>query len=126
MTFSQHQYNRSLMKRILTLLLLTTIHTLLPKTTPLKVGKSFTVALQSNPTTGYSWRCTCDPQDHVAVTSAFIRDAENPHAVGVGGTETFTLTAQKPGNVTCTFQYGRAWEPESFGNTQKHILKIKK
>lgn len=121
------------MKRLLLLVLASSMHSIAPKKNQtnivkkLKVGQSFSIALKANPTTGYQWRCICTPEDLVTTTNAFTRNAaQQPEMVGVGGTETFTITAAKPGTAHCTLEYGRAWDPESFENTQKYTLKIKK
>ena len=66
-------------------------------------------ALESNPTTGYSWQVE-QSEDLFKVESAF---AENEHAegmVGAGGMETFTLTPQKSGKTEVTLTYARPWE----------------
>jgi len=90
----------------------------------LTVNESITITLASNPTTGYSWRCVCRPKEHINVSHAYTRTQNTTGLMGAGGTETFTLTALKPGNVTCVLEYGRAWDPGSFGDAHTYELII--
>jgi predicted secreted protein len=66
-------------------------------------GRSFTITLRSNPSTGYRW----DPQyDRAALSltdSVFISDP-NPHnLVGVPGSQVFTFQGLAKGTTTITF-----------------------
>lgn len=74
-------------------------------------GEAFTVALDENPTTGYSWHCSWDPTSRLELTAdTYTPDPAPPGMVGSGGTRTFTLKALTAGDVTITLQYGRWWE----------------
>lgn len=75
------------------------------------VGEAFTVALDENPTTGYSWRCTWDPTARLELASDTYTPDPAPHGmVGSGGTRYFALKALTSGDVIISLQYGRWWE----------------
>ncbi len=71
-------------------------------------GQEFTIALKSNPTTGYDWEYTS--------TYAWIQSlgktyqSDNTGLIGSGGTDTFTFKAQSNGTATLVFTYKRSWE----------------
>jgi len=74
------------------------------------VGETFSIVLDSNPTTGYSWR----RQDKagngvVAFTGSRFVPARTDLA-GAGGREHMTFTATAPGTEQLTFHYLRPWE----------------
>lgn len=71
-----------------------------------------TLALSSNPTTGYSWRVEQEPEIF-DITSEFTEDAADEEMVGVGGTETFTLTPKAEGTTEINFYYEQAWDKDS-------------
>jgi inhibitor of cysteine peptidase len=72
-------------------------------------SKSITIALNGNPTTGYSWTYTMDPQGIVKeVSHEYEASAEG--AVGGGGKDTYVFAAQSPGEVQLQFAYARPWE----------------
>lgn len=71
--------------------------------------QTVSIALESNPTTGYSWQIE-QSEELFKVESTY---AENEHAegmVGIGGTETFTLTPLKSGKNEVTLTFARPWE----------------
>jgi inhibitor of cysteine peptidase len=71
------------------------------------------IALESNPTTGYSWQASCDSTILELVEEAFelgIYAKEN--IVGAGGTQLFRYKALKSGEAEIIFVYKRSWEPE--------------
>jgi len=74
-----------------------------PEPVTVAQGRSFTITLRSNPSTGYRW----DPQyDRAALSltdSVFISDP-NPHnLVGVPGSQVFTFQGLAKGTTTITF-----------------------
>jgi len=74
------------------------------------VGDSFSVILETNPTTGYQWEPEFDSEFIVLVDRNYL---ENPHTegmVGVGGTETFNFIAKSSGDLEISFSYFRSWE----------------
>lgn len=74
------------------------------------VGDTFSITLDSNATTGYTWRVQHDAgpitmtgQNYNAPTSGLM---------GAGGTETFNFKALAAGESELQFAYWREWEGE--------------
>ncbi len=80
-----------------------------------KTGETFTVALDSNPTTGYRW--TLDGKEDATVvrkvSDEYVGQAHPPGMVGVGGTERWKFQAEKKGKTALHFIYRRPWEKEA-------------
>ena len=71
--------------------------------------QTMTLSLDSNPTTGYSWTVTQDPE-LFTVTEEFVEGENSEGFVGVGGQQVFTLTPDNAGTSAVTFTYSRPWE----------------
>lgn len=81
--------------------------------TQLRVGQTMVVALDSNSTTGYQWQVSDVEGGVLTPDTPFGEEIVEPHApglVGVGGTTHWRYVASRPGAVTLTFTYRRAWE----------------
>jgi len=75
------------------------------------IGRSFTIVLDANPTTGYGWRQSIkDPTVVAYVSDVYDAEASDPQVVGGGGTNTFTFKALAKGTTTITLTYARPWE----------------
>lgn len=76
------------------------------------VGKSFNVALQENPTTGYQWQIlsTHTTGSLEEKGSKYIPNANPSGLTGVGGVKQFMFKASKGSNVVIKLGYKRAWE----------------
>lgn len=75
-------------------------------------NRVFTIDLQSNPTTGYAWLLSVEPEGVVSIKSKkFIADASG--RVGVGGTMSWKLSSKKVGTTTLKFSYSRSWETDA-------------
>jgi inhibitor of cysteine peptidase len=71
------------------------------------------IALESNPTTGYSWQASCDSTVLELVEETFeIGIYAKENIVGAGGTQLFRYKALKSGEAEIIFVYKRSWEPE--------------
>ena len=71
------------------------------------------IALDSNPTTGYSWEASYDETLLELVEETFEADAyAGENIVGAGGAELFRFKALKKGDVEITMSYKRSWETE--------------
>lgn len=80
-----------------------------------KNGETFKVSLESNPSTGYSWRMLSDTGPvELATTPNTVpaRPADaTPPIVGAPGEQVFVFKATTAGQqVMLVFTYGRAWE----------------
>ena len=73
------------------------------------VGEKFSVALASNPTTGYQWEVS-ETDESVLKLLDLVYKANIPKAIGSGGKEIFTFEAVGPGETTLTLIYHQPWE----------------
>jgi len=77
-----------------------------------KVGRDFVIALESNPSTGYSWRLA-KPLPRMLKLQSKRYIADKPQLIGSGGTEEWTLKSVRSGKATIMFEYVRPWEKKS-------------
>lgn len=89
-------------------------------------GKTFTIVLDGNITTGYDWSIKpYDTQKLKLVDNAYKANHEKG-MVGVGGERYFVFRALETGKVNLEFEYSRSWEknkePEQ---TKRYIIDIK-
>ena len=71
------------------------------------------IALDSNPTTGYSWQASYDEAMLELVEETYeLGEFAKQGLVGAGGTELFRFKALKKGEVEITMVYKRSWEEE--------------
>jgi len=83
------------------------------ETIEVTVGEEFTISLDSNPTTGYSWELTSPlPAWLELVGSEYILTPTDPPVVGGGGVEGWTFRASDAGTASLTFEYRRPWETD--------------
>jgi len=83
-------------------------HETLPPVTA-QVGEQFTVALDSNPSTGYSWQIVGFDQAVVTLLSSEFRRADNPMP-GASGRQIWTFKAASKGGTNISLKYIRPWE----------------
>lgn len=78
-----------------------------------KVGETFIIKLESNPTTGYLWRLA-EPAPKIVekVSNVYKATDTQGKIVGSGGIEEWTFKAIAKGKVTITFEYVRPWEKD--------------
>lgn len=72
------------------------------------VGESFSIVLEGNPTTGYSWQV--ESADDSVVSAAEPEYVSESDLIGAGGIFTFTFTAAGPGETQVHLVYVRPWE----------------
>jgi inhibitor of cysteine peptidase len=90
------------------------------------IGKTFTIALDANATTGYNWsQTTKDTNVVVYVDNAYVAEARDPQVVGGGGTDTFTFKAVGKGTTTITLAYARPWESVPPAKTRTITVTVK-
>ncbi len=71
------------------------------------------IALESNPTTGYSWEASYDETMLELVEESYeLGEYAKQGLVGAGGIELFRFKALKKGEVEITMVYKRSWETE--------------
>ena len=74
------------------------------------VGDTFTISLESNPSTGYTWELSEPLDDAVVVSLGSDHQAGEGTGVGVAGHQLFTFQAVGKGSTTIGLQYVRPWE----------------
>jgi len=76
-----------------------------------KAGQIFTIRMESNPTTGYSWQLSEDLNNIIVlVTNAFI--PPDSKLCGAGGHELWTFKAIGEGQTNILMKYVRPWEKD--------------
>ena len=85
------------------------------ETIDISTDKEFVIliALESNPTTGYSWEADYDETALELVENSYEPgEFAQQGAVGAGGTQLFRFKALKRGEVKITMSYKRPWEDQ--------------
>jgi inhibitor of cysteine peptidase len=78
------------------------------------VNQEFTIALDSNITTGYSWQPVYDANALNLVEQTYKeQDNTGKQIVGAAGTEYFKFKSLSKGETKVTFTYRRPWEQPS-------------
>lgn len=82
------------------------------RTLSLKPGDSFRIALQSNPTTGFSWSEAAEPAPDVIrlTVKRFVSAQKQKDFVGGPGRTEFIYKAVAPGETEIRLNYKRSWE----------------
>lgn len=73
-------------------------------------GKSLTIKVRENPTTGYSWIFKTDNANFYLVTDKYTPDNEDEELAGGEGTHEYVFEAEKEGTTTFTWTYSQSWE----------------
>ena len=84
-----------------------------PGNITIKSGDTFEIKLESNPTTGYSWRLAESPSGTIQnISNVYEPRKTSGNIVGSGGTEIWTFKAVSKGNIILNFEYARPWEKD--------------
>jgi inhibitor of cysteine peptidase len=83
------------------------------------VGEEFVIALDSDPSTGYSWQPTYDTTLLLLEERVFQQAEGSGGLVGARGTESFRFKALHGAITDITLVYKRPWEQLSEGQTKK-------
>ena len=75
-----------------------------------QVGDKFTISLEANPSTGYSWELTGPLDDKVVVELGSDHQPGQGTGVGVPGQQLFRFQGVGKGTATIGLQYVRPWE----------------
>ncbi|MBU7027889.1 MAG: protease inhibitor I42 family protein [Theionarchaea archaeon] len=89
-------------------------------TKEVKVNQKFTLSVEANPTTGYTWEVHVDETMLQLAEKQF--DLYSTETIGGGGTETFTFIPLKTGETHVTMQYKRPWEEEAVEEKQIQVV----
>ncbi|MGB6874157.1 MAG: protease inhibitor I42 family protein [Dehalococcoidia bacterium] len=82
------------------------------------VGDSFTVALCSNPTTGFNWSEEAQISDQTLLQQTdhkFVDPTGGIGCAGAAGKEMWTFKALKKGTSSVSMEYSRPWEGDEKG-----------
>ena len=92
-----------------------------------KEPQTATLSLQTNPSTGYEWFVTQEPE-LFDITSELAEDADedDENLVGAPSTEVFTLTPKAEGTTQVSFAYARSWEDEEPNTEVTYTIKVTK
>ncbi len=75
-----------------------------------KSGDEFVIALESNPTTGYSWEESSDSAMVELLKTDYKPDDADEGVTGSGGTDHFTYKALQAGETKIELTYGQHWD----------------
>lgn len=76
-----------------------------------KVGEDLTIELETNPSTGYDWKVTTEPDPAIlGLNSDFIEAGST--VPGAPGKHIFRYKALKAGKTTIVYEYVRSWETD--------------
>ncbi len=81
-----------------------------PSTIESKVGDTFTIPLEANHTTGYSWRLAQPADPEILKQLSEKYEEYNSGTVGASGEEIWTFQAVAKGTTTLVFEYLRPFE----------------
>lgn len=81
---------------------------------PIDVGvdDTFTIELEANPSTGYSWELAGPLDEAIVVSLGSDHEAGDSDAVGTPGTQEMSFRAVGAGTTTIALQYVRPWETD--------------
>lgn len=92
-----------------------------------RAGQDFQVSLAENPSTGYTWAITTEPDKAVIVqkgASTFIQAPESSGLAGAPGTEVWTFTAVAAGNTNIVFENKQAGAKETDPPAWTHNVSV--
>ncbi len=92
------------------------------KSLALRVGGTFTLSLEENPTTGFQWAVDSIGGDLVQLESSEYIPSTGS-GVGRGGQKILTFKAQRPGSGLLQVKLWREWEGDS-SIVQKFTLNL--
>ena len=83
------------------------------------VGETFAVALEGNPSTGYTWQVDADERHLEQVAQEFEPAGEG---VGAAGHEICRFRALKAGKTRLALAYQRPWDREPRATRQLEVV----
>lgn len=87
------------------------------------VGRTVSLTLPENPSTGYSWHKSWDPEAALSLLYD-LYDPDEPQGDGSGGQRRLIFGTRLPGRVVITVQYGQWWEGGNREDAQTITLNI--
>lgn len=95
-------------------------------TVQVKVGESFWISLESNPTTGYKWQFGTPVDTTLLKLSEqkYVPDPNPEKLMGRGGRDHWLFEAIKPGSAGISLQYLRPWDSTSMERSVEFRVEI--
>jgi inhibitor of cysteine peptidase len=93
-------------------------------TVTLSAGQTLKVVLESNATTGYSWRAGAVPACLEQQGESAYDSKGSPGVVGAGGEETWLFTAVGTGEGRLVLEYARPWESDEIAPTETFEVNV--
>ncbi|WNY26997.1 protease inhibitor I42 family protein [Methanolapillus ohkumae] len=90
----------------------TVVSEILPVNVSVANNTTLTVQMKSNPTTGYTWNLTKNP-DGILNETGHNTNVSNSSMAGSPSMESWTFAGITAGTTTYTFVYNRSFEPNS-------------
>ena len=88
-----------------------------------RVGETFVIVLDSNPTTGYSWSVVDASDSRIAnLGSAYLRP--DTSRIGAGGKQILLFRAASPGAAAITLRYVRAFDATTFAGAKSMVFHV--
>ena len=89
------------------------------------VNDSLQINLESNPSTGYSWKWKNKNSISIVDSVGFSFINYHPERVGSGGKEVWSFKAKKVGTETIKLVYNRSWDEKSTIDSIAIIVRVK-
>lgn len=86
-----------------------------------KNGQEFTIVLNSNPSTGYSWSISDTYDKSIVQAIGNVFKPSSTKKIGAPGEELWTFKGAGRGNTKINFTYSRKWEGKSSQETLKNF-----
>jgi predicted secreted protein len=88
-----------------------------------RVGETFVIVLDANPTTGYSWSVVASGGSRIAsVGSAYLRPDSS--RIGAGGKQILLFRATSSGAAAVTLRYVRPFDPSTFAGAKTAVFHV--
>jgi inhibitor of cysteine peptidase len=89
-----------------------------------RVGEGFTLRLEANETTGYSWRGNESFDRAYLELTGSLYHPDQPQRPGSGGEQRYTFKALQAGTTRIKLIYKRSWEATSSDKTMVFSVRI--
>jgi inhibitor of cysteine peptidase len=93
------------------------------KVIDVRAGDPFSIVLNSNRTTGYSWRLKTPPARSIAFVASVYR-IDHPIMPGTGGREIWTFKAVGAGDATISLEYVRPFDKAMVANATPTVFRV--
>lgn len=90
-----------------------------------RAGETFTLVLDSNPTTGYHWELLEEPDGRVVRLVEREYRADQPVAIGSGGMDVWSFEAVAPGTDTLSLGYFPPDETGDPAEVREHVVRVR-